>query len=118
MGRSFYFVMCLNGFGYSIWVFNVSEERGFFMKLSDVIEPIEAVNCNLSGSSFTNVNLSGILIENANLSQGRINNASLSEVQLTDANLSGMSISDSNLEGMTINGILVSDMIAAYEGGR
>ena len=49
---------------------------------------------DLSGSRFTDVNLSRVTIENVNLS--------------------GVKISDCNIDGMTIEGILLTDLIAAY----
>jgi uncharacterized protein YjbI with pentapeptide repeats len=60
---------------------------------------------NLSGATFNNVNLAGIAVSNTNLS-----NATFDGVSLVNA-----SINDADLAGMRINGILVTDLLAAYE---
>jgi hypothetical protein len=39
-------------------------------------------------------------------------------LRIANACLSDVAISDAMLEGMTINGILVTDMLAAYEAQR
>ena len=84
------------------------------MKLFQVGEPLEAVTCNLSGSTFTDVNLSGTKIENVNLAGTTITNANLSGMSITNVNLAGTSITDCALDGMTINGIRVTDLFASY----
>jgi len=73
-------------------------------KLNHCRQQIEALDADLSGSIFNDVNFAGTSITNANLSNLRI----------TDANLTGAIFEDCNTTGMTINGILVSDLQAAY----
>ena len=48
----------------------------------------------------------------------RVDYANLSGLHVDDANLAGARIVNCRLEGMTINGILVTDLIAAYEVAR
>jgi uncharacterized protein YjbI with pentapeptide repeats len=59
---------------------------------------------NLAAAAFTNVNLAGTHMDDVNLSSLRIQNANLSHATITE----------SCLHGMTINGILVTDLLAAY----
>jgi len=74
------------------------------MKLHKIREALDAANSNLAGSQFEDVNLGGATFTNINLS----------ETVFTNVNLSGVSIRDANLKGMRIEGVLVSDLFAAY----
>jgi uncharacterized protein YjbI with pentapeptide repeats len=78
------------------------------LELKTIRQQIQAIDADLSGSTFTNVNLRGTAIDDANLSNLRI----------SDANLTGASIVDSNLEGMTINGIAVKELLSVYRAAR
>jgi len=78
------------------------------MKLQDSSEPLDVEKCDLSGSRFNDVNLSGTVLDNVNLTGLRINNACMSNV----------AISDAALEGMTIDGILVTELLAAYNASK
>jgi uncharacterized protein YjbI with pentapeptide repeats len=75
-------------------------------------------NVNLAGCSFTDVNMSGATFEDANLSGWKVHDANLAGLKITKANLAGASITQGRLEGMTIDGILVSDLLAAYHASR
>jgi len=93
-------------------------------ELKQTRQRIEATNADLSGSTFTDVNLTGAAFNDVKLTGATITNASLSGAQIEDANLSGLQIKQANLTGaamtectmtgMTIDGILVTDLIAAY----
>ena len=103
-------------------------------KMERVKECLQAHDCDLSGSVFDDVNMSGATIENvnlsgctlhnvnvsgasfddANLSGWRVQNVNLAGLKIVQANLAGASISKGRMEGMTIDGILVSDLLAAY----
>ena len=39
-------------------------------------------------------------------------------LKITQANLQGAAIAESRLDGLTINGILVTDLLAAYQASR
>ena len=88
----------------------------------------EAVDADLSASTFRNVNLAGSVFEDVNLSNTTVRNASLagaviegsdvSGVRITRANLTNVAIKDSTLEGMTIDGILVTELPDAYRKVR
>jgi uncharacterized protein YjbI with pentapeptide repeats len=84
------------------------------MKLQHVRESLEASKCNLAGSTFDDVNLANLVVENVNLSGGRLHDVNLSHLQISNACCHEVSIRDAALDGMTINGVLVSDLFAAY----
>jgi uncharacterized protein YjbI with pentapeptide repeats len=88
------------------------------MKLEHVRESLEASKCDLAGSTFDDVNLANVVLENVNLSGGRFHDVNLSRLQITNACCHDVAISDAALDGMTINGILVTDLLAAYEAKR
>jgi uncharacterized protein YjbI with pentapeptide repeats len=75
---------------------------------------LEVENANLLGSKFHDVKLSQATFDDVNLSSSTFNNVNLSRIRVTDANLSHADISESCVEGMRINGILVTDLLAAY----
>ena len=85
---------------------------------------IEAVDTDIYGSTFTDVKLSGAAFSNVNLSDAIVNDANMSGWSIHHANLHGLRISQADLtnssivesltSGMTIDGILVSDLMAAY----
>lgn len=68
------------------------------MKLSSAREPIEAVDFDMTGSVFDDVNLTGARFHNV-----KLQNASIEE---------------SCIEGLRINGILVTELLAAYEAAQ
>ena len=94
------------------------------LKLHQARRQIEAVDTDISGSMFTDVKLSGSAFKNVNLSDATINDANMSGLSIHNANLHGLRISQADLtnssivesltSGMTIDGILVSDLMAAY----
>jgi uncharacterized protein YjbI with pentapeptide repeats len=67
-------------------------------------------------SRFQDVDLSDCVFDDVNLQRARFENVALTGAQLRNVNLSHVSIDDANLEGMKINGVLVVDLIRAYEG--
>jgi hypothetical protein len=75
-------------------------------------------NVNLAGCNFSNVNLSGAVFDDCNLSGWKIHNVNLAGLKIVKANLAGASITQGRMEGMTIEGILVSDLLAAYRAGK
>ena len=74
------------------------------MKLHKVRQQLDAQDANLAGSRFDDVNLH----------QALFNNVNLREAKFSDVNFSHASIDDANLSHMAINGVLVSDLLAAY----
>ena len=62
----------------------------------------------LVGSRFDNADLTECEFENVSLARARFDNINLSDVEITDA----------NLRGMKIDGVLVSDLFAAYHAQK
>lgn len=79
-----------------------------------VLENAVFKDTNLASASFDDVNLSGASFQNINLTGTTIRDANLSGVTIQGANLANASISDANLDGMRIDGVLASDLFAAY----
>lgn len=69
-------------------------------------ETLDVQNANLAQSRFDDVNLRA----------SAFHNVALADATFVDVSFKNVSISDANLTGMTINGLLVSDLIRAYEG--
>jgi catechol 2,3-dioxygenase-like lactoylglutathione lyase family enzyme len=85
---------------------------------------VDFVGRNLRGSSFAkvrladatfhDVDLSAAAFGNVNASAATFENANLREARFTNVDLSNVEISRARLAGMRIDGILVTDLIAAY----
>ncbi len=75
-------------------------------------------NTKLTGSEFNDVCLGGATFENVRLENGSFHDINLKGVRFDDVNLSNASITNANLAGMTINGVLVTELFAAYQKVR
>jgi len=84
------------------------------LKLIHTKQCIEAIDADLSGSTFTDVNLAGVKLNDVNLTNTAISNANMTGLRVNNANLAGASIVDCVTKGMTIDGVAVSDLFAAY----
>jgi len=73
-----------------------------------------AVNVDLTGSTFRDVRLRDAIFDDVDLSGVTFHNANLRNARFNDVNLSGVAIANTNVEGMTIDGILVTELLAAY----
>ena len=87
-------------------------------KISAVTDRLEATQANLCRSTFNDVDLSDASFRNVRLSSVQFEDVDLTNTKLTNVNLSGVVIEDANLAGMKINGILVEDLLAAYNAQR
>jgi len=65
-------------------------------------------DCAMSGSSFHNINLSGARFEDVNMSN----------VVIDNANVSRMHFSNCKLDGMTIDGVMVTELFAAWRESK
>jgi uncharacterized protein YjbI with pentapeptide repeats len=74
------------------------------MRIHHTRDVIDARDAGLASSVFDDVNLAGSTFTNVNLSGARFRDIDLSHVE----------IAESCVEGMRINGILVTEMLAAY----
>jgi len=107
------------------------------MKLHGIRECLDVHNSDISGSVYDDVNMSGSTIGNVNLAGCTLKNVKMSGAAFEDANLSGWKIHDANsglriakcnlqgaviadsrLDGMIVNGILVTDLLAAYQASQ
>jgi uncharacterized protein YjbI with pentapeptide repeats len=77
-----------------------------------------AINAKLTDSSFCDVCLGGARFDDVNLAAATFHNINLAGARFNDVNLSGVEIKDANLQGMTIEGILVTEMLAAYRANQ
>ena len=114
------------------------------MKLHDLSEPLEATQCDLSRSHFSDVKLAGATFQNmdmsnwqveavnlANLklanatltnatiqdidmSNWRVEDVNLAGLKLTNANLTNAVISNCTVEGATLDGIPIVALLAAW----
>jgi len=78
-------------------------------------QPLVVEKSNLPGSRFSDVNLENTSFQDINLRKSRFQDVNLSGATFTDVDLSGATIADCRIKGMTINGVLVSELIRAYE---
>jgi uncharacterized protein YjbI with pentapeptide repeats len=72
-------------------------------------------NARLTGSTFHNVCLGGAAFDDINLQDSTFHNINLAGARFEDVNMSNVQISNVHLTGMTINGILVADLLKAYQ---
>jgi uncharacterized protein YjbI with pentapeptide repeats len=84
------------------------------MNIASSAEAIHASDSNLSGSSFRDVNLSDAEFTNARCHRLQMRDVDLSASLIANGNLGRVRIEDCNVDGMSIDGVLVSDMLAAY----
>jgi uncharacterized protein YjbI with pentapeptide repeats len=77
------------------------------IRLGQTKKRIEALNVNMSGSKFTDVNLAGSMFKDVNLK----------DTIIEDADLTGVRIGNVNLKGATLDGILIEDLLKAYNQG-
>ena len=73
-----------------------------------------AVNAKLTESTFTDVCLGGAKFDDVNLGAAAFHNVNLTGARFDDVNLSGVAVTNANLDGMTIDGVLVTELLAAY----
>jgi hypothetical protein len=77
-------------------------------------EILHVHDSDITDSHFANATLVRCRFQNVNFDQSNFTDVNLSEVSFSDVNLTNASITNANLTGMRINGILVTDLIAAY----
>ena len=69
----------------------------------------------MAESEFIDVNLKASRFDNVNLSGASFNNIAMIGVSFSSVNLKDASITHASIEGMRIRGVLVTELIAAYE---
>lgn len=73
---------------------------------------------HLIGAVLDDVNASELKVGNVNLSGATFTNVTMTGAKISNANLQGLAIQDANLMDATINGVLVTDLFAAYEAQK
>jgi len=73
-----------------------------------------AENAKLTGSEFRDVCLGGAQFDDVNLGDATFHDVNLSGAKFNDVNLANAAITNANLTGMTIEGVLVTDLLAAF----
>ena len=81
----------------------------------NIREILHVHDSDITDSHFANVKLANCRFQNVNFGQSHFTHVNFSEAKFDDVNMMNASITCANLAGMRINGILVSDMIQAYE---
>ena len=71
-------------------------------------------HAKLTGSHFTDVCLGDAKFENVSLANSKFHDVNMSNACLDYINMANVEITDSNIKGMKINGILVQDLLDAY----
>lgn len=84
------------------------------LKLEKTTQKLEAIDANLSGSTFTDVNLANAAFKDVNLAGMTVQNANLAGLRIRDADLRNASLENILATGMTIEGIPVDHLLAAY----
>lgn len=74
-----------------------------------------ADDVDLSGSQFSNVKLEGVDFQNVNMRASRFSDVALAGAAFSNVDLSDVSISSANTSGLTVDGVLLSEMIRAYQ---
>jgi uncharacterized protein YjbI with pentapeptide repeats len=80
--------------------------------------PLTYAHARHSHSRFADVDLNDAIFTDVALQRARFDNVALSGAQFDNVDLRDVAIRDANLEGMTINGVLVADLLRAYESGQ
>ena len=78
-------------------------------------EPLDVKNTRIQKSQFKCVDMSGSVFDDVNLSGSTFRNVNLGKCTVEDACMAQTTISDFNWEGTRIEGILVIDLLGAYE---
>jgi len=93
---------------------NLSGGSFGFLNLSDTA----ITDATMTDAAFRDTNLSGARFNDVDLSKAHIRDTDFSGGSFSDLNLSNTAITDSKLDGMTIDGILVTELFAAYEASK
>ena len=85
------------------------------MDIQNTHESLSVHDSVIAESRFAKTGLARSTFDDVNLKGAAFINVNLADVTFADVNLTNVSITNANLTGMTINGILVYDMIEAYQ---
>jgi uncharacterized glyoxalase superfamily protein PhnB len=72
-------------------------------------------DADLSGSQFLNVKLEGVDFHDVNMRGAMFRDVRLAGAAFSNVDLSDVSITQANTSGLTVDGVLLSDLIRAYQ---
>ena len=78
-------------------------------------KPLKFESTSLAEAHFDDVNLQLAKFVDVNLKGASFSNVSLVGAEFKDVNFSCVTIAESNIDGMKINGVLVSELLLAYQ---
>lgn len=87
-----------------------------FIRVS--LENARISDSHAMGAVFDDCDARRLTFENVNLAGARFHDVNLSDATIESANLTGLTITRATLDGMTINGILVTDLLDAWDARR
>ena len=94
------------------------DERIDAGQIENVREQLLVHNADLTASRFSDAQLENSSFVNVALQRSSFTDVNLAGASFADVDLSDVCITDSNVSGMRINGVLLSDLIRAYEENR
>lgn len=91
---------------------------GTKMEILDSQDELHVQNTDLSDSSFDEVDLSNSTFRDVDFSEAEFENVSFAGASIKDVNLSGALLENCAFEKTRINGVLLTDLFAAYEKSK
>lgn len=88
---------------------------GKHLCIDAIIDGTQFINVGLKDGVFDNMMMENARFNNINMTGANVNYVNLEGSKFTECYLKNVEIEGSETKGMKIDGILVSDMIAAYE---
>jgi uncharacterized protein YjbI with pentapeptide repeats len=85
------------------------------MEIKNTRTRLDVDNADIAESRFSNANLAKSSFNDVNLQRSVFTNTNLADASFADMDLSNAALKDVNLSGATINGVLITDLIRAYE---
>jgi uncharacterized protein YjbI with pentapeptide repeats len=83
-----------------------------------VIDDSEFINVGMSRVRFDDACMEDASFTNINMQRATIHYVNLKGARITNCHLVGVAVEGGEIEGMTIDGVLVTDMLAAYRSLR
>ncbi len=88
------------------------------MNLTGESGQLKVLDSDLAGSVFSDVNLAGGVYTDANLTGSVFDDVNLTGARFHNVKLQDATIEESCIAGLRINGILVTELLEAYEAAK
>jgi catechol 2,3-dioxygenase-like lactoylglutathione lyase family enzyme len=95
--------------------YSLAFQTAVVREIDNIREQLMVRDADLTASRFSNIKLAESIFLNVNMHRSSFSDAKLTEASFVDVDLAGASIEASNLTGMRVNGVLLSDLIRAYQ---